>query len=652
MKKVKTILLLIIFLLPVIVSAHNIEELDFKWKTDIYFDGAYDENHDGKLESIHSNDYLYMTLSYDNITWIDKLTGDTEVYTLNIREIRNNENNEMYIFGYRDNNVRLLKIDSNLDIENTIILKNQNIVDLIIKDEKIIAITYKTTDNKIYEYLINVYDQDLNLLENTSTTMPVYLHSCGDKNYSFRAWDKYYYLNEEYKIVPYIVKENGDYTIFDGYKISNVDKNGNITKEYQISTSNYSSYYRETPDKKYVLINKSTYTTSNQYNSEVILYVFDDELNLLTQKVLGTKSNHYYYNGISGSLYLNKNEIVIHVDGKYYKLDSSYNLIETTSSEAKNSFQLSYEEYDNSDNGYYEKRWEIEEKLENYAKENISEDTNTIFDFVEYDNNYYATVTWLYNCYEAENNYSEYCYVKEDIVKFDQNFTIKEVKNHTKKRLLYDEEYRYGFESMSNRIQEFNGYLIVAAGGQTGNTLKLYDTDFNVIKDFNDAVSDSMFSPEAIHIEKNGFVLISQYYTPPPTNIENDTMRDIDYDYDSTEFYYFEFPYEITTEVTGKGTIEVSEDKTRAGEHVKFTVTPEKGYVLSEVKVTDSAGNVLIFTDYEFTMPTADVLIEAKFVPEILENPATKDSIIIIVLFLMSLYFINKHIRNTKKELI
>lgn len=89
--------------------------------------------------------------------------------------------------------------------------------------------------------------------------------------------------------------------------------------------------------------------------------------------------------------------------------------------------------------------------------------------------------------------------------------------------------------------------------------------------------------------------------------------------------YYI--PLNISTKVEGKGKIEVV-NSARNGEEVTFKITPEEGYVLGVVKVTDADGNVLTFTSNTFTMPSSDVTIEATFV---LENPNTADIKIILL---------------------
>ena len=93
----------------------------------------------------------------------------------------------------------------------------------------------------------------------------------------------------------------------------------------------------------------------------------------------------------------------------------------------------------------------------------------------------------------------------------------------------------------------------------------------------------------------------------------------------STEVY--QLLYDINTTVNGKGTIEVVNNEL-PGTDVTFKVTPQKGYVLSEVKVTDSNGKVVTFTDYHFTMPSADVTIEVVFVED-KKNPETTDVAVI-----------------------
>lgn len=87
--------------------------------------------------------------------------------------------------------------------------------------------------------------------------------------------------------------------------------------------------------------------------------------------------------------------------------------------------------------------------------------------------------------------------------------------------------------------------------------------------------------------------------------------------------------FKIYTKTDGNGTVKTDYVEAAEGTVVKFTIEPKEGYVLGVVKVTDANGNVVIFTDYTFTMPNANVLIEATFIPE---NPDTSDIAIIFCL--------------------
>ena len=84
--------------------------------------------------------------------------------------------------------------------------------------------------------------------------------------------------------------------------------------------------------------------------------------------------------------------------------------------------------------------------------------------------------------------------------------------------------------------------------------------------------------------------------------------------------YYLEYSYNIYTKKTGEGTISVNKETANSNDEVEFTITPAEGYVLGEVKVTDSRGNTVVFTQNKFTMPSADVTIEVVFLAI---NPGT-----------------------------
>lgn len=87
----------------------------------------------------------------------------------------------------------------------------------------------------------------------------------------------------------------------------------------------------------------------------------------------------------------------------------------------------------------------------------------------------------------------------------------------------------------------------------------------------------------------------------------------------ATQLMYFSKPFNVSTKTDGNGTIEV-ETSAFSYNEVTFKITPNEGYELVEAKVTDENGVVLAYTDDTFTMPSANVTIEATF--KKIETPA------------------------------
>lgn len=83
--------------------------------------------------------------------------------------------------------------------------------------------------------------------------------------------------------------------------------------------------------------------------------------------------------------------------------------------------------------------------------------------------------------------------------------------------------------------------------------------------------------------------------------------------------------YTISTSATENGSVSVSPKTARAGTTVIITATPDDGYELDKLTVTDKNGNSIKLTDqgngkYTFTMPTSKVNVAASFIS--LEAPA------------------------------
>lgn len=88
--------------------------------------------------------------------------------------------------------------------------------------------------------------------------------------------------------------------------------------------------------------------------------------------------------------------------------------------------------------------------------------------------------------------------------------------------------------------------------------------------------------------------------------------------------------HDVTIEQPDNGKIETSDDKAEAGDEVTITVTPDDGYVVDKITITDEDGKEVEVKDngdgtYTFTMPDGEVSIEAEFVEEGGEEPPVID---------------------------
>ena len=78
--------------------------------------------------------------------------------------------------------------------------------------------------------------------------------------------------------------------------------------------------------------------------------------------------------------------------------------------------------------------------------------------------------------------------------------------------------------------------------------------------------------------------------------------------------------FSVTADKTENGSISVSPKSASTGSTVTITVTPDAGYELEKLTVTDSKGNEVALTPagqnrYTFTMPGSNVEIKASFKP-------------------------------------
>lgn len=118
---------------------------------------------------------------------------------------------------------------------------------------------------------------------------------------------------------------------------------------------------------------------------------------------------------------------------------------------------------------------------------------------------------------------------------------------------------------------------------------------------------------ELIHIYTNRFSNYAIAYSDAPVVTPTPNPTPSGGDYTPT--------YAIIVEDAENGEIKANRSYASSGSTVTITVTPEDGYALDELTVTDSQGNRIELTDkgdgtFTFKMPSRKVTVEAVFVPD------------------------------------
>lgn len=179
--------------------------------------------------------------------------------------------------------------------------------------------------------------------------------------------------------------------------------------------------------------------------------------------------------------------------------------------------------------------------------------------------------------------------------------------------VAYKDTAEIGYERNPNTVESY---------------IYIYDKDGNLVETHDVASEIGTTRADVTHfLPFNGYILAQAFAYDENNEFSSYLIR-------------YNVKYFIKTKIDGKGTIEVV-DNELPGTDVTFKVTPQEGYILSEVRVTDAKGKVVTFTDYTFTMPNADVTIEAIFIKETPKeeqkeekNPETSD--IVIVMFIIT----------------
>ena len=413
------------------------------------------------------------------------------------------------------------------------------------------------------------------------------------------------------------------YTNYRGIKILCSDNEGYIT------INNYNEV------EKYDYNGNKIKTIIKEYNNGFSTAIIEDG-NLL---IYSGRNTLYKYSQ-EGELIFEK------------KIDVAENAIDIGFVNSPDAYYIGYSYYDNSYN-----RFNFIIKTDKEGNIINRYDFNDIysFDFI-YDNNQLAILNNGYYLTKMDTNLniiSEKEIAVSDnvskIVSIEDGYLVMtdSIRNTFAKldktgNLIWEKE---NLERIQDAVETSDGYIVVGYYGSSSGASPLLvklDKDGNIIytDEFERFENYNYYVLDKIILMNNGDYIVQGSVAP-------DGYSGI---YGSIILKYGYKDYKITTNIKGKGTIDIN-NTAKEGETVTYSITPEEGYQFKNIKVMTQSGKVIETTDNSFIMPDEDVAIEVEFVEVLMENPKTGNIIMIITGILLItilgtivvLYYKKKH---------
>lgn len=689
----KKIIFLLTCLMPFLVSAENLDEYGLKWTEELPNSG-YTYNPYMEIDKEYMKLLLEMDEYSNQSQFIEQPNGyliidNNAAYTINsnygiekmleYENMRNIEYNGYYYFiswEYRKNTVKVEKVNSKLEILSSISFTGNKLVDCFVENEKIIVV-YKseTSDNQMLLNSVALKADNLDKINSSKKIISGYYTYKSDKKLYYDGDSTYYKLDNDYNIVSELSFKDGTQILLDRYSygISKTNNNNEIEKTITLTPSNgYSArnkYVAISNDKLYIALVSNKYDSTNKiYNHQIEYFEYDKNLELKNTYVITETSTSYQLSG--GKIYVNNNGVFTSYNNKYYKINSDFSFTESTSENLYSNFRgEGYDEPKASEDvemldalSWF--TYDFVDALEKQAEEdNYQENTNT-YAYGKYSFDYYydkeineilLSITVIMEI--DSNNYEKITETSYLLTLDSNNLEVKDlivIEEHDLNEWSYTQK-------INNRIVVDNEYIILGLSFRDYTTVTFYDKETKeIINEFINE-EDGRIVLENIEFKNGHLMLIYTEEQGDPVgikNIESDKINDtknISFPY-HRGFYkkginsvieYYARPFYIETKTDGNGTV-TAKQTADSGEEITFTIEPKEGFMLKEVKVTDANGNVITFTDYTFTMPSADVTIDVSFVEEV-KNSETSDAIIYsAIAIIIGISFI---IYNNKKKL-
>ncbi len=658
----KKLLFILILLIPFVIKAESDFELAKMW--------------DSELPSTYGK-YYYMNdkhvrVNYNEISSVDALTGETKIVSFK------DSNNSRY--AIYDNRILFIASRSNgtgIDIY----LYNENLTQLSketidyfeidhcrMYNNKYIILSGTTKFSDEYTRFVYFIDSDGKVYKSdyirTLNYTYKYLNENDNTYYYMDKYDNTYTI-DNYQIVSNKQNSDGSYLVNYEDKIIKFNSDNALVKEITIPNGHNPKLVKK--GNAYFVIANTNTRINGYFNYKVLLYKMDGNLNLTEPAItfptdyIATASTHplgpTYFEWDYYHLYNRNNKIYMDLKGSsgtsYYEVNDDLTITPI------DSFYIPQLEYTN-DYRYDDLIYEDSDMVYhiNRPPSSPSEETKELFNSPDDPSNLgraFKTITDkdgnLYlNILSTSNGSS-----KLEFAKVNSSGELVFKKTIYDYTMIAKDDFCSGY--VDNDLNFFDDYIVVASNSTSQNIIKFYDYDGNEIYDLSQDVNNypnlsyvgMKIYPRGIYFEyaerTSGCIGGVSAYT---NNLPETKVLEAQDVVPRTYMVYYELPFLVNTKVNGAGTVTAKQIRALTGSSVEFTVTPDPGYVLSVVKVIDSKGNVLTFTNNTFVMPSSDVVIEATFVPI---NPNTQTFISYIILGICALAgLLTVYLSSKKKQ--
>ena len=665
----KKILLLILLLIPFFVKAETADELLKIWlKEEPY-------NYVGTFYT----DTNIIKYNREKITSIEKYSGKSTSIDV-LGKYYYYTNNKIITIGNNpdDENIYVTVYNQKLQVIKETNLGSSRINYCNLFDKNRIVVSWQYEDDKGFHRVVKFIDFEGNVKEQDDflTIYSTNSYKLNDEELFFADINNNNYYIKNYKIVPENSNADGTMMLAKEDKVYKYSLDGKILDTLELPEGVKATIAKK-DDKYYV--STGVYIEKDSENSyiDVKLYLISENLEILNTNTIEHKyDNIIQNNSINNSIgrynhgiINDKGTIYVRVKSTIYTSGHWYSISENIDD------SISLANYNNSryvafsitnilnkntkpEIDYMNDYPEIINKLEQdgYITKKYFNDGGFYYSgasfSVEKDGNNYIVNVLSYQKVESPDGDGEKDehYTKLDIIYYDKSI------NEIFKKEVYDWSLQYVGKTcngpiVNNISKIFDNYIVVVANSNEDNYLIIYDKSGNIVRDLSEDLDYNNLSATSLMISNRGFWVelnqINYVCDIKGAGIDQNLGDIIGIQPPSTVMIYYSYPFLINKNIQGEGNIEATYDTAWEGTTVKFTVEPKPGYVLGEVKVTDANGNVVIFTDYTFTMPSADVTIEATFIPI---NPNTKTFTLYLAIVLGGISLIALYLFSQRKK--